>query len=83
MNFLNILLNLCYDINNDNVLMKGWLIMSRKVIYVDFKCNNNKKPFLSVLINKIKNCFIKSELPKQVDTSNTTRKIIDYDKYML
>jgi hypothetical protein len=57
--------------------------MSRKVIYVDFKCNNNKKPFFSVFINKIKKCFIKSELQSQAKTSNTTRKIIDYDKYIL
>lgn len=56
--------------------------MSRKVIYVDFKCNN-KKPFLNVFINKIKNCFIKKELPKQVENVDTTKKVIDYAKYIL
>jgi hypothetical protein len=58
------------------------MAMSRKIIYVDFRCNN-KKPFFNVCINKIKKCFMKKEPPKQVDHSNAAKKIIDYDKYIL
>ena len=57
--------------------------MSRKVIYIDFKCTNNKKPFLNVFINRIKNCFIKTRIPEQVEKSNNISKVIDYDKYIL
>lgn len=57
--------------------------MSKKVIYVDFKCINIKKPFLNVFINKIKNCFIKKDLPKQVENLDTTKKVIDYNKNIL
>jgi len=58
-------------------------MMSRKVIYIDFKCTNNKKPFLNVFINRIKNCFIKTRIPEQVEKSNNISKVIDYDKYIL